>query len=317
MSYHVSNLGFSSYQAPVVDNTLVEDVSNMADRVIDGPTRVNSNGQAESMGVTRYDPTAPAYDNGHPLDTATDKYGRHVPFSQLSGDTLVTINGTTATLKQFEELGLAAYNGNQWAIEGQAATMDMQTREAEKQEEAEALQASVDFHPPVLEERLAEVIAPVPQNIWDAQIAKYSETMDINKVDVAGIAHSSGKSTEEVQQGLEFVKTVFTEQVKAALGGSTEEIVAWARTHRESDLKAATATLLQDRSLSGFKELQKAWQSDCSTEPQVHRAVHYLQSQGIATRRSPGGVWLVKTEQGEVSIENAFKQGWLKWGKGK
>jgi hypothetical protein len=279
--------------------------------------RVNADGTTDSLGVQRFNSTdTSGFPSEHPLANAKDSYGRAVPFHSLTGESLVTLGSTTATLDQLAQIGYAKKVNGEWDVVSPELVKLGEQQQAEQ--EATDFHNSLDLHPDVIESHLNDILAPVPQPVYDNAISRFAETLDITKLDITGIAQTSGKTDDEIKKDIAFIQDSFTAQVESTLGADTKAVMEWAKAHKEQDLKGAMRKLLVERSLAGVKELHKAFQKDCSTEAQEHRAVHYLRSQGISVRKD-GKSWVVKTDTGEMSLQNAFNQGYVKWvgGKGK
>jgi len=283
---------------------------DMSDGVKGGVVRLNDDGTSETLGVQSYDSTTPEADTGHPFDYAKDAYGRHVPYSKFAGDTLITLNGTTATLSQFEQLGLAQQREGRWEVADMDALAEESRQKAERQEIAE--QESYDLHPEAIETAMSHIIEPVPQPVYDRALASFAETLDISEVDFTSIAQASGISDAKAKEGIAFIAESFAQQVQQELGEDAQAVMSWAKQHREPELKTAMRQLLMERSLSGVRALAAQFSSDCSTPEQENRAVHYLRSQGISVRKV-GDQWAVKTDDGETSLQNAFKLGYVRW----
>jgi hypothetical protein len=310
----------TSYQTSALDSALIEGGSTPYDlnsKTNSDTVRFNPDGSTEALGIQRFNATDNLNNNSeHPLGNAKDSYGRAVPYHSLTKDSLVTLGSTTATLEQLAQIGYAKQVNGEWEV------VNPELVKLGEQQEAE--QASIDFHnsldlhPDILENRLNSILEPVPQPIYDNAISRFAETLDITKLDISGIAQTSGKTDEEIKKDVAFIQNTFTAQVESTLGTDTKAVMEWAKANKYQDLKDSMRQLLVERSLSGVKELHKAFQKDCSTEAQEHRAVHYLRSQGISVRKD-GKSWVVKTDTGEMSLQNAFNQGYVKWvgGKGK
>jgi hypothetical protein len=308
----------STYQVSTLEENSPQGGSqpyDMNSRANPATTRINADGSSESLGVQKYSPTESLGTSPeHPLGNAKDSYGRSVPFHSLTGESLVTLDGTTATLDQLAQLGYAKKEDGKWDVVNPALVKLGEQQEAEQAERD--YYDSLDLHPQVLESHLNTIIEPVPQAVYDNAIAQFAESLDISKLDITGIAQSSGKTDAEVKKGLEFVQSTFTAQVQSALGEDTDAVMQWARISKEGELKEAMRKLLIERKMTGIKDLHKAFQKDCSTEAQENRAVHYLRSQGISVRKD-GKQWLVKTDTGDMALQNAFNQGYVKWVGGK
>jgi hypothetical protein len=302
----------ASYQVATDSNTSTPDPV----QVHNGSTSVDTNGNASSTSVTSYSAmdTKDYAGTGHPLDNATDSYGRPVHYQALTKDSLVTLNGTTASLETLQKIGYARQVEGKWDVVNTEAIAQATQQEA-AQAEVDHYN-SLDLHPEVLENHMSNLIEPIPQPVYDNAIARYAETLDVSKLDISGIAASSGQTDEQVKSSLDFIQNTFTAQVEASLGADTGSVMEWAKANNEQGLKDAMRKLLIERSLSGFTNLHKDFQSDCSTEAQVHRAVNYLRSQGIQVNKK-GSEWVVKTDVGETSLQNAFKQGYVRWAGGK
>lgn len=283
---------------------------DMNQGVVGGVFRLNEDGTSESLGVQSYNTMAPEADTGHPFDYAKDSYGRHVPYSKFDGNTLITLNGTTASLSQFEQLGLAQQREGRWEVANMDALAEQSRQEAERQNIEE--QESLDLHPDAIETAISHFIEPVPQQVYDQALASFAETLDLSKVNVSSIAQASGISDDKAKEGIAFIAESFGQQVNQELGEDAQAIMSWAKQHREPELKAAMRQLLMERSLNGVRALATQFASDCSTPEQEHRAVHYLRSKGISVRQA-GNQWVVKTEDGETSLQNAFKMGYIRW----
>lgn len=302
---------FNSYQV----STAPEDISSYSEEhpSNSGVTvRLSQDGATDYLGVHSYDSTTSNNpESSHPFASATDKYGRFVSFNSLNEDTQVTLDGTTASLAQFEQLGYAKKDSEgKWDVVNTDLVKQGQAAQAEQ--EAIEHHNSLDLHPDALEHRFNQIIEPVPQEVYDSAISRFAETLDLDKLDVSGIAATSNQSDSEVKQHIDFIKDTFEGQVRATLGEDTDAVMKWAKANKEPDLKKAMGQLLTERSLEGVKGLQKSFQSDCSTEAQQHRAVIYLREQGISVNKK-GDSWVVKTDTGETSLENCFKQGYVRW----
>jgi len=279
-------------------------------------TRLSQDGSMESLGINRYDPTDSLdTSSAHPLAAATDSYGRFVPFHKLTEDSQVTLDGTKATLGQLEALGYAKRdNEGKWDVVNPELVKQGQAAEAEQA--AIDYHNSLDLHPTPIENRLNYILEPVPQPVYDSALAKYVSTLDTDKLDVSGIAAASGMSDVETKQHISFIKDSFDGQVRSKLGDDTDAVMKWAKTNKPAELKQAVQMMLSERKLDGIKDLHNSFKSDCSTEAQQHTAVNYLRSQGISVNKK-NDVWVVKTNVGETSLENAFKQGYIHWSGGK
>lgn len=283
---------------------------DMNEGVKGGVLRLNEDGTSETLGVQSYNPTAPEVDNGHPFDYAKDEYGRHVPFSKFDGNTLITLNGTTATLSQFEHLGLTQQRDGRWDVADMEALEEMSRHETARQEIEEL--ESFDLHPDAIETAMNHFIEPVPQPVYDQALAKFADTLDLSQVNISSIAQASGISDDSAKEGIAFIAESFEQQVKQELGEDAQAVMSWARQHREPELKIAMRQLLMERSLKGVRSLATQFASDCSTPEQENRAVRYLRSQGISVRKA-GNHWVVKTDSGETNLQNAFKMGYVRW----
>ena len=222
--------------------------------------------------------------------TATTKAGR--PVSQITADSLVTINGIQGTVSFFVSEGMLQQGTDGKYTEGSGPT--------------EAPQAVQGDHSPVPNEMMDVVNAalePLPQHALDLVTAQ-GIGVALGKLDDASLARKfseqSGLDLVDSGQRVHAIKAVYQAQADSAIEsrsgitpGEAQDFWTWARANHGGQLQDAIGKQLRGHDVSGYKALADRWMSE--TPPSMAA----LKAAGIPTRtQSKGpecyinGIWM-------------------------
>lgn len=215
--------------------------------------------------------------------TARSTAGRAIESPDITGDTLVTINGLQGKVSFFVSEGMLQKTPDGSFTEGQAPA-----------EAPAETQGDISMIPDEIMEGVNAALEPLPQSSLDMIIAQ-GVSVAIGGSDDASLtkqfAQAAGLELADSHERLTAIKSVYQAQANTAIqsragigAADAPEFWAWCRANHKAQLQDAIGKQLHGADVSGYTKLASQWMAE--TPPSMAA----LKAGGIATRSQGSGL---------------------------
>lgn len=238
------------------------------------------------------------------------------PTMEVTGDSLVTINGMEGTVKSFVMAGVISKDYATATATGEGSkAAELQDHRRNDPQETPSVDPDVVSHPPEMVEAIQASVADVPQHAYDsamvAGMAMATGAVSMDDV-VQGLSRNSGMDPSKAAQVVEFNRHAYQNQADAFLtssrggGLSRDELPGFYEYCRSrnnvSTLKQAIEGQVHTGSMAGYRALLDGYMRNVAPDPAA------LSARGFETKRTDKGT-MVRIRGQWMSLAVAAKTG--------